>query len=205
MLKLANCTFYIKNISNPGLFMSVKTFRDKTLLLNAHRYYDLEVIRTINIPGDQVYMLTRDINGLKHLIPYKYYKNYGVRAGKIINCRLDRINCLGRFFFEPGHPCYTAGKSYSFKFSGFKTYKEKEGDFYTALVYDNSGQIVETMKFRKWPELANNPDYIFCKVVKIKKSRLILMINDKRFEGLVYPLINSNKSVKRHEVIIEKL
>ncbi len=183
--------------------MSVETFRDKTLLLIAGRHYDLKVIKTIEITGDQVYMLTRDINGLKHLIPYKYYKNYGIRAGKKLNCRLDRINCLGRFFFEPGHPCYTAGKSYSFKFSGLKTYKEKEGNLYTALVYDNSGNLVETMKFRKRSELDDKPDYIFCKVVKIKKSRLTLLVNDKRFKGL-YPL-NNNKPVTRHEVNTEKL
>lgn len=155
--------------------------QDKTLLLETGCWYQLKVLKLLQIPGDRTYFICEDINGLKHLIPASYYDRYGITTGTVINCHLDRINCQGRFFFEPAHPVYEIGKSYRFDVIGINNYScDASSNHYSAIVTDVFGQIWETTGFVARTELPENIRFLHCRVSKIRKARLILDISDKR-------------------------
>jgi hypothetical protein len=160
------------------LFMKKSRFKDKTLLLKAGREYKLKIIRIINIPGDRNYFMGKDVNGLKHLIPATYYKDYGIRAGDTVKCRLDRINCLGRFFFEPEHPVYKPGKTYEFGLAGFREYPGYDTGFYTATVIDIFGRKWETLKFKSASPPPVNITSLLCHTAAFKKGKLFLRVDD---------------------------
>lgn len=160
--------------------MKNPVFIDKTLLLEAGHIYDLEIVRVIKIPGTGRFYLGRDGNGLKHLIPVDYYHDYGIRQGDTIKCRLDRINCLGRFFFEPDHPVYERGKTYNFKLIKLTTGHDIGGIFHGAIVRDISGREWTTRAFRIRNPLPENLAFLSCTVVSFKKARLLLEVNDDR-------------------------
>ncbi len=156
-------------------------FIDKTLLLEAGKTYDLEIVRIIKIPGPGRFFLGRDANGLKHLIPVDHYHDYGIKIGDTVKCRLDRINCLGRFFFEPDHPVYERGKTYSFKLISF-TVSYCNGDILDcrARVRDVFGREWNTHDIRIRQPLPEDIASLSCHVYSLKKARLFLQINDKR-------------------------
>ena len=161
------------------LFMKKSRFKDKTLLLKAGLEYELKIIRIINIPCDGNYFMGKDMNGLKHLIPADYYKDYGIRAGETVKCRLDRINCLGRFFFEPEHPVYKRGNTYEFNLAGFQEYNPcYNTGFYTATVIDIFGRTWETCKFKTESPPPVNITSLLCHAAAFKKGRLFLRVDD---------------------------
>jgi hypothetical protein len=162
-------------------------FIDKTLLLETGKIYDLEIVRIIKIPGSGRFFLGRDANGLKHIIPVDYYHDYGINRGDTIKCRLDRINCLGRFFFEPDHPVYERGKTYSFKLISF-TVNYRNGEILDcrALVRDVFGREWSTNDFRIRPPLPADMTSLSCLVYSFKKARLFLQINDKRLSLITH-------------------
>jgi len=68
----------------------------------------------VQLQDDDWYFVLQDVNGLKHFMPAGFYKNYGLKPGDEISCKIDRINCTGRIFLEPRHPVYADGKNYFF-------------------------------------------------------------------------------------------
>jgi hypothetical protein len=155
-------------------------FIDKTLLLETGNMYDLEIVRIIKIHGTGRFYLGRDVNGLKHLIAVEYYHYYGIKKGDTIRCRLDRVNCQGRFFFEPDHPVYKRGETYIFKLVSFKVnYLNDEILNCRARVRDVFGREWNTHDFRIRQPLPENLTSLSCIVVSFKKARLFLMVNDK--------------------------
>jgi hypothetical protein len=156
-------------------------FIDKTLLLEAGAEYDLEIIRTIRIPCDQEYFIATDVNGMRHLIPVVYYTHYRIKPGNRVRCRLDRINCLGRFYFEPEHPFYRVGLSYKFEVVDIKSYgTARHPDYYIASVKDVFGIRLDTEKFRPGPNVQpeSSISTLICNVKKIKKARPVLEVSD---------------------------
>ncbi|MFW5700620.1 MAG: hypothetical protein ACOCWM_02935 [Cyclobacteriaceae bacterium] len=158
--------------------MKNQYFKDKTLLIEPGNKYDLKIIKLINVADDQEFYVGRDKNGLKHLIPVKYYIQYGIRAGDSIKCHLDKINCLGRFFFEPEHPVYKRCESYHFKLIEFNNFHHDE-KFFTARVRDVFGKEHDTKKFKMKNECpALKISSVLCLVTSIKKARLSLKVID---------------------------
>ena len=167
------------------LFMKNSKFIDKTLLLKVGIEYDLEITRIIKIPDSEDYFVGRDKNGLNHLIPVVHYINYNIKPGDIIKCRLDRINCQGRFYFEPEHPVYKKGKSYYFQLSGF-TISGCDTSCnvnYIALVKDEFGANLKTEVFQKNTSTRKNPAKILCQVINIKKAKPVLKVTDQQLIG----------------------
>lgn len=158
----------------------MKIFNDKTLLLRQGEWYDLNIVRVMTIAADQIYYLARDKNGLHHLIPVKYYSNYGIRTGDTVKCRLDRINCQGRFFFEPEHPVYRTGSVYMFNLHGFIKCPPDNKSIYTAKVSDFAGTGYTTLEFEVSSGIPGRISSVLCRVELIKKSRLRLRLVDKR-------------------------
>jgi hypothetical protein len=158
----------------------LSVFRDKTFLLFQGLKYDLTVLKLLVIENDQQYFVCADENGLKHLIPEVYYRHYRIKPGDKIRCRLDRINCLGRFFFEPDHPLYEQFKTYEFTLKGFKKTGHCNPGNYTALVEDIFGDEWETKPFLSSSVLPNDLKSVFCHVKALKKARLYLELSDSR-------------------------
>ncbi len=157
-------------------------FTDKTLLLEAGNTYLLEITGMIEMSYSESWFVGMDENGLKHLIPASVYACYGINPGSRIMCRLDKINCQGRFFFEPKHPEYSEGKSYGFelvkivKCSGLCSK-------YAAVVKDVFGNEILTRCFDASGPLPHNLDTIECYVHRIKKAVPYLQVTDKRLIG----------------------
>lgn len=160
--------------------MKNQHIKDKTLLIEPGNKYDLKIIKLINIGDDQEFYVGRDKNGLKHLIQVNYYSNYGIRAGDNIKCHLDKINCLGRFFFEPEHPVYKSGESYHFKLISFNnTHHDK--NIFIARVRDVFGKEHDTKKFKMERECPEQKiSSVLCIVTSIKKAILSLKVVDPR-------------------------
>ncbi|TVR68520.1 MAG: hypothetical protein EA408_13410 [Marinilabiliales bacterium] len=149
--------------------MTGRKFQDKTLLLSPGKYYKLEIIKTIEfLPGGSWYV-GRDCNGLRHLIPVSIYGNYGIEPGSVISCRLDRINCQGRFFFEPRHPYYSEGETYSFDLLGLQNCEEGSKTCY-AMVRDIFGQELKTRPFNYPGTISGAVKSLTCRVIRIKKA-----------------------------------
>jgi hypothetical protein len=126
-----------------------------------------------------VFYIGIDANGLRHLINAAYYSDYKIEKGHRVLCHLDRINCLGRFFFEPEHPCYLKGGEYLFKLNELKRVCPRDsGYLYTAIVQDLFGNIWETCKFIMKTMPPENPDELLCRVIRIRKARLLLEVVD---------------------------
>ncbi len=150
--------------------------KDKTILFEPGNWYRLTIIKTVSIPHDQDYYVLKDDSGQNYLIPATYYKHYGLYPGKRIMCHLDRINCLGRLFFEPEHPYYQHGKNYYFRFKRCKTNESGYGKL-IAIVADRFSREYETIPFHG--KIADPPpDEILCKVTRIKKAQLYLQVAD---------------------------
>lgn len=161
--------------------MKYTGFIDKTLLLEAGNEYDLEILRIIDIPGDKRYFLGRDGNGLKHLIPVDYYTDYGITPGDTVSCRLDKINCQGRFYFEPEHPVYKCNTTYYFELiEVFSDNSNSHNGITRARVRDIFGREWKTAKFKSRSSFPGDISSLLCLVVALKKARLFLRVLDPR-------------------------
>jgi hypothetical protein len=151
---------------------------DKTLLLKAGTKYDLRIYKLLQIDEDKTYFIGIDKNGLRHLVPEVYYRHYGIKTGDIVRCRLDRINCLGRFFFEPDNPLYKLKGVYHFKLRGINF--PAGVNLATANVEDKFGNEWETLPF----SMKNRPTLkittLLCRVKAFKKARMFLETVDPR-------------------------
>ncbi len=157
---------------------------DKTIRLKPGNWYYFTIIKIVTIPHDQDYFLMRDEHGYNHLVPSVYYSNYNLYPGKGVWCRLDRINCLGRLFFEPEHPFYKQGRTYQFTLlSVERVQPQNGGEAWTAIVSDIFGQKWQTMPF-KGAMPGEQPPKINCLVKRIKKAHLYLEVK----EGFAHPI-----------------
>jgi hypothetical protein len=150
--------------------------QDKTFLLRTGEKYELRVLKLLLIQ-DNSYYICVDQNGLKHLVPEVYYIDYGIKPGNVINCRLDRINCLGRFYFEPEHPVYSRDCIYDFKLKAINP-PSGNNSHYSAIVEDVFGKEWETLEFEMRSPLPVEPASLLCRVRSLKKARLFLEIVD---------------------------
>ncbi|MEI8203268.1 MAG: hypothetical protein WCH34_09670 [Bacteroidota bacterium] len=129
--------------------------------------YPLKVIDLKSIEKDQYYLLQTEV-GTKILLPYKLYANYGFEKGSTIQCRLDKINCNGRLFFEPMHPFYKVGQAYHFTIEGEEILSEGLDKVWT--LKDTFGNSI------KIPAIENSMlkvgDKVSCYLKSIKKSHL---------------------------------
>jgi hypothetical protein len=90
--------------------------------------YPFVVRNLIRLPDDEYFVIEyRD--GRKFMMKKKYYgSEYGLIPGKEIICRVDKINCNGRIFFEPHHPYFRPGMRAEFEITGESTRKFKKTD-----------------------------------------------------------------------------
>lgn len=95
-----------------------------------------QYIKLVRLSDHEEYMILEDNTGVRHLVPYKYYLNYGFEPGMELTCKVDRINCTGRVFLEPAHPIYTEGASYEFRIISVEDHIQMNSDKITVTIAD---------------------------------------------------------------------
>jgi hypothetical protein len=75
----------------------------------------LKIVNRVKFHGNDSFFIVQDIFGDKHLLNASYYSAYDFEIGQEIICRVDKINCKGKVFFEPSHPIYIEGSDYDFR------------------------------------------------------------------------------------------
>ena len=74
------------------------------LFLKENGFYVFRVIKRITLPDESRFFVLESPFNTRHLLPAEFYEKYDIMPGKNIRCRVDKINCVGRIFLEPGHP-----------------------------------------------------------------------------------------------------
>ncbi len=77
--------------------------------------YKFTVIKQVLMPEEGEFFLIRHHSGRRLMLPVETYKHYAIKPDKVIECRVDKINCTGKIFLEPMHPFYKEGDIYSFE------------------------------------------------------------------------------------------
>ena len=108
------------------------------------------ILNKVKLPGDDEYFIIMDPFNQKHLLKTENYERYELNPGKTVLCRVDKINCKGKIFFEPKHPYYQEGETYIFR--------KKGGELFDIL--ENKCVLVNNTM--------NNTDQY--KILKIKKG-----------------------------------
>lgn len=158
--------------------MDIRSVPIPNARLEEGNVYPFQVVKMVSLgPGDDWFVM-RDPNGYKTLLPRSYYEEYGLKPGKEILCRVDKINCNGRMFLEPMHPHYREGKVYSFDVvsKGHRVNILGEDEFFL-IVGDlfNKQWKVRTYQKARWE---NPPAQLPCLLKRIKKGQLFLVPGD---------------------------
>lgn len=138
--------------------------------------YTFTIEKYISLPDGSYFILFAEFNR-KYLLPAAFYREFKLRIGQKIKCRIDKINCNGKIFLEPEHPLYKAGDSDLFVLTGKEErlkYKTKEKYWVINAVSKLTNRAV-VQDFSICGKI-NFPYECKCKVVKIKKGELVLEI-----------------------------
>jgi hypothetical protein len=147
-------------------------------------YHIFKILKVQHFSDEESYFVLQDPLGYKVLMPAGFYSRYGFVAGQEVQCRVDRINCNGRMFLEPMHPCYKEGESYEFEVLGVGTQTGITGDDeHYITVKDILGCNWKVRVFSR-EAIDESTAKITCKLEKIKKGKLFLSLDqDKTPEG----------------------
>ncbi|MDF1550341.1 MAG: hypothetical protein P1P88_21125 [Bacteroidales bacterium] len=142
--------------------------------LEVGKVFDFRVIKSLQLPDNESYYVLLDPFGERHLLPAKYYNDYGLTVGEIISCHVDKVNCQGRIFLEPLHPQYAIGKIYEFTLLSIETIQNKKGNFISTYImidpHNNKAYLPKNENYAL-EELSEWKKY---RVDKIKKAKVYL-------------------------------
>ncbi len=173
--------------------MQIRKVNIPNARLTEGRNYPFRILKVVSLePGDEWFVM-QDPNGYKILMPKGFYGQYGFKPGQTVHCRVDKINCNGRMFLEPTHPHYKEGEIYDFELVS-------KGQRKNVINQDERYFIVRDTFKNEWkvrsydPALWENPPKrIPCKLKRIKKGKLFLMIAGEEVNhpnlvpGQIYP------------------
>ncbi len=129
--------------------------------------YKFGVERDINIEGVEFFLLTGP-DKRRYLLKKEYYPVYNIQVKQVINCRVDKINCMGEIFLEPEHPYYTEGRSYDFEVVRNEIRVDKSGTRHpVTVVRDHFGSELSVTGSN-----AGSVDIIGDGVLNLKISRI---------------------------------
>lgn len=150
--------------------MQYPGYNSGTVILTEGNWFLFRIHNLVQLQDDAYYYVLQDVNGLKHFLPAESYRDYDLKTGDEIYCRIDRINCTGRIFLEPKHPHYSEGETYFFDVID---YTEKESD-YTLFVKDLSGNSIEVPLYGNFKSGFIPGNRVQCSVKNIRKAMLSL-------------------------------
>lgn len=136
-----------------------------------NKVYQFTLLKKINWEENDYFVIRSEWNS-KHMLPVRYYHRYGFSFGDKLQCRVDKVNCNGRIFFEPLHPFYIEGQSYRFQIIVPQIINGKPRWYYFQLK-DQWGNISDKIP-ASGDNISRLSDNITCLLTKIKKGRLFL-------------------------------
>jgi len=150
-------------MQNPG-------YNSGNVVLSEGEWLTFKIHNLVQLQDDAWYFVLQDINGLKHFLPAENYKSYGFKTGDKITCKIDKINCTGRIYLEPKHPCYSEGEIYYFDVLNDPNPRQKD----VWILRDILGNSIEVNVNSIINIDINEEKKVRCIVKSIKKGRPIL-------------------------------
>ncbi len=181
--------------------MHIKKVNIPNARLTEGRSYPFHILKVISLAPDEEWFVMQDPNGYKILVPKDFYHQYGFTPGQTITCRVDKINCNGRMFLEPSHPHYTEGNIYDFELVNKgrrKNIINQDERFFIVRDLLGNEWKVRTYDEALWE---NPPDQVPCKLKRIKKGKLFLVIAGEEVRhpnletGQIYPFTITDETV----------
>ena len=126
------------------------------------------IIRGIMFNEQTPYYILEGEDGYRRLMEKAPYEDYQIKVGSKINCRIDKINCNGRYFFEPIHPKYKVGKSFEFKIA--KVFSFHWSPYLIYLMEYGSGHHFTYYSTKENPKGVG--ENISVPIVRISKGRI---------------------------------
>jgi hypothetical protein len=158
-------------MTTPGYYNSGKR-------LEEGKHYLFQVIGQVILQDEQSYFILEDPYKIRHLLPAWFYKNYGIEAGKSINCKVDKINCTGRVYLEPEHPYYVEGKFYSFPILHLTNHPHKvKISIIVTDIFENEISVAYPKDIVNGKIENREAVNISCKVANIRKGKPILILS----------------------------
>ncbi len=181
--------------------MHIKKVNIPNARLTEGHSYPFHILKVVSLAPDEEWFVMQDPNGYKILVPKDFYHQYGFAPGQTITCRVDKINCNGRMFLEPAHPHYTEGNIYDFELVN-------KGRRKNIINQDERFFIVRDLLGKEWKVRTydealweNPPDQIPCKLKRIKKGKLFLVVAGEEVRhsnletGQIYPFTITDETV----------
>jgi hypothetical protein len=148
-------------------------YNSGSIIFSEGKWFPFRIHNLVQLQDDAWYYVLQDMNGLKHFMPAANYESYGFNSGDEITCKVDRINCTGRIFLEPRHPCYNEGEIYYFDVISYSN----PGQEIELIIKDFLGNCIEVDINSVRKVDINEEKMVRCIVKNIKKGRLILEIH----------------------------
>ena len=142
------------------------------LKLREGKEYKFLVEKELTLPDNSHHFLLRGPDSKKYLIPISRYSHYGILTGKVIKCRVDRINCTGKVFLEPPNPWYSEGKSYSFNVDGIEERIDNTGTNRKVIVVTDKLGTKICVPHDKFTALPVKGEKIILRVIRITKGKV---------------------------------
>ncbi len=109
----------------------------------------------------------------RHVLKKKYYVHYGFKKGQHIRCRIDKFTGEGYFILEPENPWYKEDETYAFNPLEIHKLNFSDGTIQDVLVLeDPHGELIKQFIEPEQVELLKNRETVYCRVLRIKKSRI---------------------------------
>lgn len=155
--------------------------------LNEGETHQFQVIKQVHIPDEGDFFMLRHESGRRLLLPCETYKNFNIKVGNSIDCRIDKVSCSGKVYLEPKHPIYNEGEVYDFEILG----EEEQGYARYLTVFDCFGSSVRVAL----PSTDSLIEITGDKFIKLKVIRL------KKGVPILEPLFASNENDAKDEFI----
>lgn len=163
----------VERIKKAEIFISPIDNNYSTNNLIEGKIYKFNVTDICKLADNEYYYLLKDTFNHQHLLEKKYYNNYKIEKGQVINCNVVRLSSKSYYYLEPEHPYYKIGKIYKF---GFISIKNTESEKIITVEDKYANKII--IKNNKATISENFKKNVDCKIVKIKKGRLVLELID---------------------------
>jgi len=168
--------------------------------LEEGKRYIFKVIGKVTLQDEQAYYILEDPHKIRHLLPSWLYKYYGIKTGQTITCKVDKINCTGRVYLEPEHPCYKEGQTYDFTVSSIN--KNTFPDKLSIDIIDIFSNKI-SVDCPKDLKIDNNENAkISCRIIRIRKGipKVVLTPDYRTKLNLRYSEVEKSRQTKSNHM-----
>jgi hypothetical protein len=162
----------IERIKNGRLIVAFALDVNDFSGMNPGEKFQFQISGTKTYGGKYEYFVLTAADGRKFEIKRKFCREYGLKVGDMVICKLTDDN--GVLFLEPEHPFYKTGKVYEFEIEGKGAMiLYPEGSETLLLLRNDFGKQIVLPEKETGLNLSIGTT-IYCKVTDIKKSQVFL-------------------------------